>query len=162
MDRPTIEDEAARLLLEQRWAALALSGPDGPAASMVAYAVEPAMAGLLVFVSSLAAHTRLLAATGTAALAIGAPDLGAGDPQQLARLTLTATAAPLEREDADFAAAWPVYAERFPAAVPRLALADFALFRLSPTAAHFVGGFARAASVDPGRLAAAVATLQER
>ena len=43
----------------------ALAGPDGPAASMVAYAADPATGDLLLFLSGLAAHTRLLAETGS-------------------------------------------------------------------------------------------------
>lgn len=156
MELRPIDHEAAALLCSQRWAALALAGPGGPTSSMVAYAPDPASGDVLLFLSGLAAHTRLLAETGRAALAVSAPDLGAGDPQELPRLSVAADATVLERGTAAFETAWPVYAARFPASEPRLALADFTLFRLVPTSARYVGGFARAASLDPGHLAAAV------
>lgn len=156
MELRPIDREAAALLLAQRWAALAVSGPDGPGASMVAYAVEPSAGSLLLFLSGLAAHTAVLRESGRAAIVISVPDAGAGDPQELPRLSIEAVAAALPRDSEDFAAAWEVYASRFPAAAGRLALADFSLFRLSPTAARYVGGFARAAPVSPDRLAAAL------
>jgi len=160
MDYRPIDDEMAGLLLGNRWAALALAPAAGPAVSMVAYAVEPGLRGILMFLSGLAAHTGILREEARAALAVTAPDLGAGDPQELPRLTLEGPVDVIGRESAGFAESWPVYAARFPAALPRLALADFALFRLVPAGGRYVGGFARAVDVGPERLAAAVSARQ--
>lgn len=159
MEHRPIDLEMAALLLGNRWAALALDPEEGPAVSMVAYAVAPD-GTLLMFLSGLAAHTRVLQDRGIAALMIGAPDLGAGDPQELPRLALEGTVATIPRDSIAFAEAWPIYVARFPAAVPRLALADFVLFRMTPVRGRFVGGFARALDVHPERLAAAVQSLQ--
>lgn len=160
MDYRPVDDEMAGLLLGNRWAALALAPAEGPVVAMVGYAVEPGLGGILLFLSGLAAHTGTLRKEARAALAVSAPDLGAGDPQELPRLTLEGPVEAVGRDVPEFARSWPVYAARFPAAVPRLGLADFALFRLVPVAGRYVGGFARAVDVSPGRLAAAVSARQ--
>ena len=139
--------EAARLILSQRWAALATACRGGPAVSMVAYAPEPDLGGLLMYLSGLAAHTRVLGSGADVALAITAPDPGDGDPQLLPQISLTGPVAPLEREAPGFTAAWEVYAARLPWAAPRLQLGDFVLFRFTPERARLVGGFGRAHSL---------------
>jgi putative heme iron utilization protein len=158
MEHRPIDTEMASLLLANRWAALAVDPDDGPAVSMVAYAVE-ADGGLLMFLSGLAAHTRALLERRRAAVVVSAPDLGAGDPQELPRLSIAGPVAAIPRDSDEFAAAWSTYSGRFPAAIPRLALADFVLFRLSATGGRFVGGFARALDVHPDRFASAVRLL---
>jgi putative heme iron utilization protein len=139
--------EAARLILRRRWAALATVDDATPAVSMVAYAPEPDLEGLLMYLSGLAAHTRALRAAPAAALAISAPDPGEDDPQLLPRVSLTGTVAALERSTPRFEAAWEAYTDRLPWAAPRLMLGDFVLFRFVPERARFVGGFGRAHSL---------------
>ena len=148
-------EEARELLWGQRWGALATVDAEGPLASMVAYAVEPGSGGLLLFLSGLAAHSRALAAEPRCSLVVGEADTGAGDPQTLARLTVRGEARVVARAAADFAVAWATYLARFPDAAPRVALADFQLYRLTPASARYVGGFARAASLSPADLRAA-------
>jgi putative heme iron utilization protein len=151
----------ARLLLESRWGALAVVDEGRPAASMVAYAVEPGLNGLLMFLSGLSRHTRVLLADPAGSLVVGAPDLGTGDPQELPRLVLDGPVVALDRKGAGFEEAWASYHGRFPAAAPRLMLPDFVLFRLRPAAGRFVGGLGRAVNVDVERLRAGVAALRE-
>ncbi|MCJ7726870.1 MAG: pyridoxamine 5'-phosphate oxidase [Acidimicrobiia bacterium] len=160
MEHRPVYDEMAGLLLGNRWAALGLAPAPGPAISMVAYAVEPGVGGILLFLSGLASHTTILREEGRAALAVSAPDLGAGDPQELPRLALEGPVDAIPRDSAGFTESWPVYAARFPSALPRLALADFILFRLSPASGRYVGGFATAEDVRPELLAAAVDARQ--
>ena len=143
-----VQLEAARLVVEERWAALATAGDEGPSASMVAYAIEPATLALVMHLSGLSAHTRQLLSTPRASLAISRPDPGQGDPQRLPRIGLTVTVQPLEPGSPEHAAASAAYLARFPDASMRFALADFVLFGCSIDAVRYVGGFARAASFD--------------
>ena len=86
------------------------------------------------------------------ALLIGEPDLGGGDPQTLSRLCVCGDARILQTGD-DYEAAKTVYLDRLPHAAPRFDFTDFMLVRLDPQGAQFVGGFARATSVDGAELA---------
>jgi hypothetical protein len=150
-----LEKEVARLVAAQRWAALAsleAEGAGAPLASMVAYAAGPALSHLLFFVSGLAAHTRNLLADPRASLTVGEPDHGEGDPQTLPRVSLSGRAAPIDRDDPGFAGEWGRYVARFPDAAPRLALADFVLFRFVLDDIRYVGGFARAARLSAAEL----------
>jgi len=122
---------------------------------MVAYAAEPGLRGLLMFLSMLGAHTRDLIADPRASLVVGAPDPGEGDPQNLARVTLDGSAHEVARHEAGFAEAWAVYVGRFPDAAPRIALTDFVLMRFVPESARYVGGFARAATYSAAELGGA-------
>lgn len=143
-----VQLEAARLVVEERWAALATVDDDGPSASMVAYAIEPATLVLVMHLSGLSAHTRQLLSDARASVAISRPDSGQGDPQQLPRVTLAVTARPLEPGSPEHAAASAAYLARFPDASMRFALADFVLFAGAIEGVRYVGGFARAASFD--------------
>ena len=147
--------EAARLLLRHRWAALAT---EGPAASMVAYA-PGRDASLLLYVSSLSAHTRRLAEQPRVALVVSEPDPGIGDPQTLARVSVTGSVRLIDRRDPGFPAAWEAYVAHLPDAAPRLALTDFSLFRVTVEEVRYVGGFARAGTITAEQLAAAMAEL---
>jgi putative heme iron utilization protein len=137
--------EALQLIEAQRWAALATLHDGEPLASMVAYALAPGRAALLLLLSQLAPHTRNLVAHPRAALAISEPDDHDGDPQRLQRVTLSGRAAAIARTDAAFVDAAEQYVERFPEALARFELGDFVLFRFVPDEARYVGGLARTA-----------------
>lgn len=151
--------EIARLVMRQRWGALATLDGGAPLASMVAYAPEADLAGLLLFLSGLSVHTQNLLDDPRASLAVGEPDSGAGDPQTLPRVSLQGVATVMARESAGFAPAWARYIDRFPDAAPRLALADFLLFRFTPAEARYVGGFARATRLTGEELCEAARAL---
>lgn len=155
----SIQLDIARLVLAQRWGALATVQDGAPLASMVAYAPEPGLSGLLFFLSGLAQHTRSLLAEPRASLVVGAPDSGEGDPQLLPRASLLGRTAEVPREAADFAAAWAIYVARFPDAEMRLALADFRMFRFVAEEVRYVGGFARAVTLSGDELREAAAGL---
>lgn len=155
------ELDAARLMMGQRWAALATLGEDGPAAAMVAYAPAPDSNSLLLFLSGLSEHTRNLAAGTRVALVISETDAGTGDPQTLGRLSLKGTAGVVERTAPGFSVLWQEYVSRLPDAAPLLALGDFSLFRIAISEARYVGGFARAGTIPVERLADAVAALRD-
>ena len=152
--------DATRLINASRWAALATTGDRGPLASMVSYAPEPGLTGLLVFLSRLARHTRNLEAEPSGSLAISVPDRPEVlDPQTLPRVSVQGSVEPIERTDPAFPGAWQIYAERLPAATPRLQLGDFTLFRLTLEEARYVGGFGSARTIRGDALRAAAVEL---
>ena len=150
-----LESEAARLVMTNRWAALATMGNDGPAASMVAYSWVSDLTSVLLFLSGLSDHTRNLLSEPRMALVISEADSGEEDPQTLARISLKGRAHVVERTSPEFTDLWGDYVRRLPDAGPRLGLGDFSLFRVVIDEAHFVGGFARAGDIPIDRLSAA-------
>jgi putative heme iron utilization protein len=146
----------AALLRDQRQAALGTLRDGAPFVSMVAYAAEPGFGGFLLHLSRLAPHTQHLLADSRASLLICAQDDGRDDVQTLARITLVGAAAPVA--GAEQAAARELYLARLPAAAPLFEFPDFALFRLVPDQARYIGGFARAftLTVDHLRQASAL------
>lgn len=158
-----MSDELAqlgRLVAGQRWAALATVDSNGqPAASMVGYAAEAEFRGVLIHVSRLASHTRNLLERPVASLVISEPDTGGGDPQQLARVALHGGVTVIRRDDAGYGAARDTYLARLPDAARLFDFPDFVLFRLTPEAARYVGGFGRAFTLDPADLARAAGLI---
>jgi heme iron utilization protein len=140
----------AGLIRDQRQAALGTLRAGTPFVSMVAYAAEPDFSGFLLHLSLLAPHTRHLLADARSSLLICEPDDGRDDVQTLARITLVGTAAALA--EAAQAAARELYLARLPAAAPLFEFPDFALFRLVPHKARYIGGFARAFSLTTEHL----------
>lgn len=149
------EQRLVELIRARRWAALATQGADGPEASWVAYIPEVDFSGFLLHLSTLAAHTRNLLANPRAGLAISAPERGDEDPQTLARVTIQGEVAILAKDSEDYRSAARRYQERLPASVPRFGFGDFHLLRLTPLRVRFVGGFARAYTLDGSGLRAA-------
>jgi len=143
------------LIRHQRWAALATQGSDGPEASWVAYAPEPDCRGFLLHLSTLAAHTRNLLADPRVGLAISEPERTGEDPQQLARVMIQGQVAVLARDHPDYPQAVECYQTRLPDSLPRFELGDFLLLRLTPLRIRWVGGFARAYTLDGAGLQAA-------
>ncbi|MDG4553395.1 MAG: pyridoxamine 5'-phosphate oxidase family protein [Candidatus Competibacter sp.] len=143
------------LIRDRRWAALATQGPDGPDASWVAYVPEPDCGGFLLHLSTLSAHTRNLLAHSRAGLAISEPERDNEDPQTLARATIQGEVAILSKDNADYREATQRYQERLPDSAPRFEFGDFLLLRLIPIRIRFIGGFARAHTLDRAGLRAA-------
>jgi hypothetical protein len=156
------ELDAARLFLTRRWAALATVDDGAPLATMVAYAPEAQLAGVLLLLSELAQHTRNMLADPRVSLVVSDPDRGDGDPQLVPRATLVGEARPIPAEAEEFAAARTLYLSYFPDAEMQFELADFHLFRLVPSGVRYVGGFARAASITPATLSQAAAEAVTR
>lgn len=147
------EDQAAlrALVSEQRQAALGTLDDGAPFVSMVLYGLESragAMPAPLIHVSRLSAHTRHLQADPRASLLIMRPDVGEGDPQALARVTMRCVAEAIPRDDAGYAVARAAYLARLPAQAYLFDFPDFTLFRLAPLEARYVGGFAKAFTLD--------------
>ncbi|MBK8898158.1 MAG: pyridoxamine 5'-phosphate oxidase family protein [Candidatus Competibacteraceae bacterium] len=136
------------LIRTRRWAALATQGVDGPEASWVAYVPEADFSGFLLHLSTLAAHTRNLLAHPRVGLAISAPEGAEEDPQTLARVMIQGDLATIPRTSEDYRQSAARYQEGLPASLPRFDFDDFLLLRLSPLRVRFVGGFARAYTLD--------------
>lgn len=141
------------LLQHYRWAALATNDNKGkPEASMVAYALDHRHPTLYLHLSHLASHSRNLDHRPDASLVISEPDSGIGDPQQLARVTLSGRVTRLQREEPAYEDAKQCYLQRLPTAVQLFDFADFRLFRFAIDKARFVGGFAQAHNYDSADL----------
>lgn len=153
--------ESLRALVQgQRQAALGTLDSGAPFVSMVLYALElrdEAAPALLIHVSRLSPHTRHMLADPRASLLVMQPDTGAGDPQALPRVTLQATAHPLPADAAGYSAARTAYLNRLPQQAYLFDFPDFTLFSLELAEARYVGGFAKAFSLDARRLAEAFA-----
>lgn len=145
-----------RLIHDGRWATLAVTGPDGPIAAQVAYAPEPDMAGVVLLLSMLAAHTRALHDDPRVALSISEPDDGRDDPQTLRRVSFQGRMVEIEREDPRFEGVAKLYLRRFPAAHRLFEFSDFKLLRLAIDQARYVGGLGDARTLTSTALRALV------
>ncbi len=145
MSRDEVLQRLGRLILEQRWAALAtVDEACQPQASMVAYVPEPGFNGFLLHLSRLAAHTRNMLETPRVSLAISEQDGLDGDPQTLARVSVSGSARPVERDSEAYRQGKACYLARLPDAEQLFAFDDFQLLRLEPEVVRFVEGFGRA------------------
>jgi putative heme iron utilization protein len=138
---------ARALIATAAFGALATLAADGsPFATLVALAQAEDGAPMLLM-SRRAIHARNLARDSRASLLIAAA-AGGGNPLALARLSLTGTVVPIEKD----AAARARFVARHPDAEGYVGLADFGLHRLAITAAHLVAGFGRVADLAPAEL----------
>jgi putative heme iron utilization protein len=145
----------AGLIRSRRWAALATQSPEGPEASWVAYVPEANFDGFLLHLSTLAAHTRNLLADPRVGLAISEPERDSEDPQTLARVMIQGRVAIIAKDSPDYLEMSRRYQEQLPDSTPRFEFGDFLLLRLTPARIRFVGGFARAYTLDDTALRAA-------
>jgi putative heme iron utilization protein len=144
------------LIAAQPLAALATLHDGAPAVSMVPYALLPDATRWVIHVSDLASHTRDMLATPEVALLVIAPPRPGISPQETPRVSISGRAEPCPREAADYAAARGAYLARFPDSEPMFGFADFRVMVIRPTGARWVAGFARAASLAPADLEAAL------
>jgi putative heme iron utilization protein len=138
--------QARQLLRAARVGTLATSAKGQPFASLVTPAASPDL-DVLLLLSSLAEHTRHLVADPRCSVMVSGVAETA-NPQTTPRLTLIGVA-----EVVDDAALKARYLAIHPYAELYAGFGDFALWRLRPTAASFVGGFARAARFRAADLA---------
>lgn len=142
----------ASLLRSTRTAALGTLRDGWPFTSLVAYASEADFGGFLLHLSGLSPHTRHLVADQRASLLVAERDDDRADPQTLARITLVGSVVPIPRDALDYTAAKAIYLARLPASAMLFDFADFGLFRLVPTEARYIGGFARAYTLNTAQL----------
>lgn len=147
------------LLLDRPTAALATLKEGRPAASMIPFAVHLGPAGLrlITHVSGLAAHTREMLAEPAVCLLVTAADGEGVMPQALPRVSIAATATFVPVGHPDREPLEAAYLAKFPEASGLFELPDFTIVAFEPENARLVAGFARAVTLDPAALAAAVA-----
>lgn len=152
--------DARRLLRAARSGTLASSGDGQPSASLVTPAAAPD-GSLLLLLSGLSEHTRHLRAEPRCAVMVAGAPTGP-NPQTAPRLTVTGTAAP--EPDVALKARWVAL---HPYAAFYAGLGDFQLWRVTPRAGYYIGGFASATRLRHADLAwepaavAAVAAAEE-
>jgi len=149
-----VDREAIALLRGSRVGSLAVVEAGAPKLALVTPAI--ALDGApLVLLSRLSAHTRALDRDPACAMMLtGAPS--EANPQTAPRLSLGGHAA--RADDPHLRAR---YLAIHPYAAMYVDFADFGLFRMTVTEARYVGGFARAAKLDPARLAPPAASAAE-
>lgn len=142
---PDVAWEARCLFRATRGATLATQSGGQPYAAVVTPAVLPD-ASVLMLLSGLSEHTRHLQVDPRCALLFVGPATDA-NPQTAPRLTVSGQAAP-EHD--------PALKERWlrlhPYADFYAGLTDFRLWRVQPTAGHYIGGFARASRLAASAL----------
>ncbi len=149
--------EAARQLMRRALkASLATleTSTGHPYASLVTIATDVDGTPLLL-ISTLALHTKNLAADPRASLLIDGTD-AAGDPLAGGRVTVMGRARKTDR---------PIVRERFLARQPHAAgyadFPDFAFYELVPERAHFIGGFGRIVDLKPADFLLDVSDAQD-
>lgn len=125
--------------------------PGFPFGSLVAYSVDEAGRPILCL-SSLAEHSRNMAADPRASLMVTAPEDGVNDRLALSRVTLVGEMKVLEGEERE--AALDLYAAGHPSAF-YVRFDDFSAYRLEVSAIRYVGGFGRMSWVSAEEYAAA-------
>jgi hypothetical protein len=152
--RPT-DDEAralARGLINGAgFAALGVLDPDSgaPFVTRIALATDPA-GHPVSLISDIAFHSQALKANPACSLLVGEPDTK-GNPLVHPRLTLTARAVFLERDDCH-AALRDHYLTRHPKAKLYVDFGDFRFVRFQVEAGFLNGGFGQAFRLVPGDL----------
>lgn len=142
--KPDLGTMARQLLTRCSTGALAtqsIKHGEFPFASMVQFAVDE-RGRPLIFVSSLATHTRNLKANSNASLLATA-----GDSLADARVTLLGTMESVP--DAERDAAMEIYLQRHADARQWASFGDFALLRMNIVEIYFVGGFGVMGWVKP-------------
>lgn len=149
-----IHREARLLLRSARVASLAVIEEGYPSIALVTPAVR-LDGDVVLLLSQLSAHTRTLDRDGRCALMVSGA-AGERNPQTSPRLSLVCDAVRSD-DPADRAR----YLAIHPYAGFYAGFGDFGMYRLRPIAARYVGGFARAASLEVERLAPATAALRD-
>ncbi|NJM42218.1 MAG: hypothetical protein HC853_16480 [Anaerolineae bacterium] len=136
------QDELRTFLRTYRQATLAVSTEDEPFTAMVSYVLHGS--GLLIHLSNLSPHKRLLMANPKCSLLIAEPDDGRAEVMSLARVTLNGNAPKLDKATQDYEDAKAAFLAKLPTSQVMFGLADFDLFRITPTSGRFIAGFGRA------------------
>ena len=138
-------------------AALGTLQEGAPAVSMVPFVFLPKPGVFVIHVSDLAAHTGNMRADKRVSLMVMECEAegkqATGLPRLIVQGEATAVAGGSELESAAASA----YLRKFPEAQMTVGLGDFSFFAIRPIAARFVGGFARAFSIDVDKLPGLIA-----
>jgi hypothetical protein len=131
---------------------VALDPPGYPFGSVATYALDE-RGRPVVFVSTMAEHTRNAAADPRASLLVAEPVAEGSDPLAAGRATLIGDLLPVA--GGEQAAARALYLAANPASASYIDFGDFGFWRLEVRSVRYVGGYGRMSWVDPGDYAAA-------
>lgn len=145
--------EVRDFILARRQATLAVCANDEPFTAMTSYVAEPGLASLLIHLSDLAPHKRMLLANPKCSLLIAEADDGRAEVMSLARVTLQGIAAKIEKASDDYAQSKARFLARLPSSAIMFDLPDFDLFRIRLTVGRFISGFGRAFAFTADQLA---------
>ena len=120
-----------------------------------AIAAAPGELRLVTHVSRLAAHTRDMLAAPEVCLLITASETAAL-PQALPRVSIPAVAEFVPPDHPDHVRLKAAYLAKHPQAADLFQLGDFSIVAIEPTSARFIAGFARAMTLTPEQVHAAV------
>ena len=140
-------ESLARLVRARSTAALGTLHGGAPYVSMVPYAIAADGSGLLIHVSTLAAHTKDMLADARVSLLITEAEGAEKSPLGLERVSVQATAERVAAGAAGLPAFRAAYLARFPDAEQMFGFADFSIFLIRPLSARFVAGFGQAHSL---------------
>jgi putative heme iron utilization protein len=149
--RPTTEEArrlAKTLLRTARYGAIATLDPETGAPQVTRVGVSTDFDGApVLLISGLAAHFPALKADARCSLLLGEP--GKGDPLAHPRISVTAQAHILERDDPASNRIAARYLAHQPKAKLYAGLGDFRFVRLDPISASLNGGFGKAFALTP-------------
>jgi hypothetical protein len=146
----TPEDAArlGQLLLGQRLIALGVVVDGSPVVGLLPYAVSEDRAALYIQASSLARHTRGLAAGAPWSGLVHEPDTIETDPLRVPRLQLDGVVEPMSAQHPEFQSAARLFLRSFPQAAATLQLSDFGLYRLELRGGRMILGFGQALNLS--------------
>lgn len=116
----------------------------GPFGSHVPFLMGENWSRLYIHVSGLALHTQNLKRDRRVSLFVTEPDEPRKNPLALQRINLQGEAHLLTEQDAAYPTVKAAYQTRFPQSKLMFGFADFSLWELRMTFAHFVAGFGAA------------------
>ena len=156
--RPSAAEEARTLVhgtTRATLATLALDPAGHPFGSLVTYGILEPDGTPVLFLSTLAEHTRNLEADRRASLLVVAEATDSRDVLADGRVTLLGEAERLERDDVRVEAARDAYVTANPDAAGYLGLSDFSFWLLHVSNLRWVGGFGRMSWCDAADYASA-------
>ena len=145
--KPHDREVLIRLLTETRVLSLGVLVDGKPQLGLLPFVVADDFGSLLVHASQLARHARGLQPGAPFSILIHGPDDPAGDPLQVARVTISGTVQHVAQSDREWAASRRAYIDRFPTSEQTFRLGDFNLYRLHFEWGRLVAGFARAVNL---------------
>ena len=139
-------NEVRGFIHKHRQLTLAVCEGNQPYTAMSGYAWHAG--GILIHLSNLSAHKRVLRANPHCSALIAEPDDGRAEVMSLTRLTLNGDAALLDKAGSAYADARAAFTARLPGSELMFGLPDFDLFHIAPSSGRFIAGFGRAYNLD--------------
>ncbi len=140
----TVPSQFDQLVRSVRVGNLITMNERGPFGSHVPFLMGENWSRLYIHVSGLALHTQNLRRDPRVSLFVTEPDEPRKNPLALQRINLQGEAHLLSEHDGSYQRIKAAYLERFPQSKLMFGFADFSLWELRMSFAHFVAGFGAA------------------